>query len=241
MHNIIKVFNSSLEIAEALSIEIQSAVNNKQDRFNLAVSGGSTPTILFNRLAQAPFNNEINWNRLNFFWCDERCVPPDDNQSNFGEVKKTLLNFISIPELNIHRIHGEDDPNAETVRYAREIETNVQIAKNNLPQFDWALLGLGEDGHTASLFPNINFIFVYSNISGVSQHPITGQKRITLTKDVINNSKRITFMVTGKNKAKIISDIFSGLPKSKNYPAAEIKPINGTIDWMIDREAAFYL
>ncbi len=239
--NNIKIFNSPIEIAESLSIEFQNAVNNSEKKFNVAISGGSTPNILYNRLAQTPFKNEISWDKLNFFWCDERCVPPTDIQSNFGEVKKILFNLISIPEINIHRIHGEEDPNEETVRYVNQIESTIKFTVNKLPQFDWTLLGIGEDGHTASLFPGKNFLFIYSNIAGVSQHPATGQKRISLTKEVLNNSKRITFMVTGKNKAKIISDILKGSPKNKNYPASEIVPINGTIDWMLDKEAAFYL
>ena len=241
MYNNVKTFNTPLELANSMSEEIQNSVKECSDKFSLSISGGSTPIILFNHLAQPPFKNEIDWNKLNFFWCDERCVFPTDSQSNYGEVKKSLFDFISIPEINIHRIRGEADPNEETVRYASEIESTLSFTENNLPQFDWVLLGVGDDGHTASLFPGKNFLFIYSNIAGVAQHPSSGQKRISLTKDVLNNSKRITFMVTGKNKAKIVSEILNGLPASKNYPAAEIKPTNGIIDWMIDKEAAFYL
>lgn len=241
MYNNVKIFDSPLELARSLSFEIQNAVNNKTDKYALSISGGSTPTILFNQLAQPPFKNEIDWDKLNFFWCDERCVDPSDIQSNYGEVKKTLFNFISIPKKNIHRIHGESDPNEETVRYASEIESFLPITGNKLPQFDWVLLGLGDDGHTASLFPGKNFLFIFSNIAGVAQHPATGQKRISLTKEILNNSKRITFIVTGKGKAKVISEILNGLPISKNYPASEIKPTDGIIDWMLDKESAFYL
>ncbi|MCL5030767.1 MAG: 6-phosphogluconolactonase, partial [Bacteroidetes bacterium] len=204
MYNNVKIFDSPIELARSLSLEIQSAVNNKADKFALSISGGSTPTILFNQLAQPPYKNEINWNKLNFFWCDERCVSPTDSQSNYGEVKKNLFDFISIPEMNIHRIRGESDPNEETVRYASEVESCLPFTENKLPQFDWVLLGVGGDGHTASLFPGKNFLFIYSNIAGVAQHPATGQKRISLTKEVLNNSKRISFIVTGKSKAKVI-------------------------------------
>ncbi len=237
----VKIFDTAQKLADSLSLEIQNAANDNLNRFMLAVSGGSTPSILFRRLGQPPFKSEVNWNKLHFFWCDERCVEPDNSESNFGEVKKNLFDFITIPESNIHRIRGEADPNEETVRYANEIENFLPSKENKLPQFDWILLGVGEDGHTASIFPGKNFLFIYSNIAGVAQHPATGQKRISLTKEVLNNAKRITFIVTGKAKAKILSEIFNGLPISKNYPAAEIKPVNGIIDWMIDKEAAFYL
>ena len=235
------VFDSPENLADSLSQQIQTSVNETSDKFYIAISGGSTPVILFKRLSSIPYKNDIQWNKLNFFWCDERCVPPDNGDSNFGETKKNLLDFISIPPDNIHRIFGESDPNLEAVRYASEIETLLPKGKNSLPVFDWVLLGIGEDGHTASLFPGKNLLFIYSNIAGVARHPLTNQNRISLTKDVLNNAKRVTFIVTGKSKAKIVSEIFNDLPISKSYPAAGILPVNGTIDWMIDKEAAFYL
>jgi 6-phosphogluconolactonase len=237
----LKVFDTSEKLAEDLANQLKETVNKQNENFYLAVSGGSTPVIFFKRLAEQPFKNEIEWNKVHFFWCDERCVPPDDSESNFGMTKINLFDKIKIPEENIHRIKGESDPNEETVHYVNEIENNVHNGENTLPRFDWVMLGMGEDGHTASLFPNKNLLFIYSNIAGVAEHPQTSQKRISLTLDVLNNAKRITFVVTGKNKAKILSEILNGLPISKNYPSAQIKPTNGTIDWMIDKEASFYL
>ncbi len=235
------VFDTPLQLAESLAVQLKSSVNEIKENFYLAVSGGSTPVILFKQLASVQIKNEIHWDSVNFFWCDERCVPPENSESNFGEAKKYLLDFISIPPGNIHRIIGESDPNLEAVRYANEIETTLPKGKNGLPVFDWVLLGIGEDGHTASLFPGKNLLFIYSSIAGVARHPVTNQSRISLTKDVINNAKRVSFVVTGKVKAKVVSEIFNGLPVSKSYPAADILPVNGVIEWMIDKEAAFYL
>ena len=197
--------------------------------------------MLFDSLAKQPFNEDINWSKVHFWWCDERCVPPDDSESNFGMTNELLLKRISIPAENIHRMKGEVEPSKEAVRYAMDIEKLLCGGKNCMPEFDWVWLGLGSDGHTASLFPGKNLLFIYSNIVGVAKHPESGQKRISLTKAVLNNAKKITFHITGKNKAKILSDILLSHPISKNYPAAEIKPVSGTIDWVIDKEAAFYL
>lgn len=237
----LQVFNTPEQLADSISQRLLSSINNKENKFNLAISGGNTPVIFFKRLSSASYKDSISWDKLNFFWCDERCVPPGSPDSNFGETKKYLLDYISIPGSNIHRVMGESDPNREAVRYANEVESIVAKGKNNLPKFDWVLLGIGEDGHTASLFPGKNLLFVYSNITGVARHPKTKQYRISLTKDVLNNAKQITFVVTGKAKAKIVSEIFNNLPVSKSYPASGIIPVDGTIDWMIDKEAAFYL
>jgi len=236
-----EVFDNAEKLAEDLAGRLNDAVNQQKENYCLAISGGSTPIIFFKRLAEEPFKSEIEWNRVHFFWCDERCVPPDNSESNFGMTKTDLFDKIKIPSENIHRIKGESDPKEETFRYVNEIEDLVPKGKNSLPQFDWVMLGMGEDGHTASLFPNKELLFTYSNIAGIAQHPQTGQNRISLTFDVLNNAKRITFVVTGKKKAKILAEILKGQPSSKIYPSAQIKPIDGTIDWLVDKEAAFYL
>ena len=236
-----KVFDTPGKLAENLANQFKDAVNSSNNNFYIAISGGSTPVTFFNRLAAKPFNDEIEWTKVHFFWCDERCVPPENTDSNYGMTKINLFDKIKIPQDNIHRIKGESDPNQETVRYVNEIENNVCNDENSLPRFDWVFLGMGEDGHTASLFPNKNLLFIFSNIAGVAQHPQSGQKRVSLTFDVLNNAKHITFVVTGKDKSKILYEIINELPAGKNYPSAKIKPLNGNIDWLIDKEAAFYL
>ncbi len=241
MNKNIRIYDKPEEIAFELSKELMESVKQKPDNFFIAISGGHTPNVLFKQLANPPFNETIAWEKIHFFWCDERCVPPGDSQSNYGTANDNLFSHVSIPGQNIHRIHGESEPRAEVIRYANEIEHTLPFNNSDLPKFDWILLGMGEDGHTASLFPGKNFLFLYSNIAGAAQHPQSGQKRISLTKDVLCNANRITFMVTGREKAKILSEIIKELPSSKNYPAAEIRPLAGKLDWMIDKEAAFYL
>ncbi len=241
MGKIFRVFDTPELLAEKLSSEIQTAVNEKSGSFFLSVSGGSTPVILFKELAHPPYYKNISWDKLELFWCDERCVPPDDKESNYGSVDLNLLSKVDLPEKNIHRVRGEDDPNKEAVRYGMDIEVSLPKGKNDLPVFDWILLGMGDDGHTASLFPGQSLISVYSNIAGVAQHPVSGQKRISLTPDVLNNARKVTFMVTGKNKSKILSEIINDLPGSSAYPSAAVEPLNGNLEFMIDKEAAFYL
>jgi|YelNatPaOPRAMG01_1025707.scaffolds.fasta_scaffold00265_20 6-phosphogluconolactonase len=237
----IKIYDTPEIAAIALSEELMNLSNKNGKDFFLSISGGNTPKILFNKLVEPPYNNGINWNSTQIFWCDERCVPPDSSESNFGMTKKYLLDHIPIPKENIHRIKGEIDSSKEAVNYAEYLEKVLCKGNNCIPEFDWILLGLGEDGHTASLFPDKKFLFLYSNIVCVTKHPVTGQKRISLTKEVINNAKKVTFFVTGKEKSKIISEIIFGLPISKNYPASEIKPAKCKVEWIIDKKAAFYL
>lgn len=231
----IKIYNSPDKVADTASEIILKELNKKagkNDDFFLAVSGGSTPKLLFQKMAEK--EAEFNWSFLHIFWVDERCVPPNDKESNFGMAKEFFLNRIKIPQENIHRIKGENDPVKETERYAEEI-LNILPQKNNLPVFDLIFLGMGSDGHTASIFPGKNLLFNYKNLTGTAEHPDTGQKRITLTYDLINNAKRIVFLVTGKDKAEMINSIHI---LKENYPAGKIKPHNDEAEWLLDKEAA---
>lgn len=237
----VKVFDSPQQLALKLAEELENVVEKTLDNIFISLSGGNTPKVFLSMLALPPFKTDINWNKVQIFWCDERCVPPFDSESNYGMTKQTLLDQISIPSENIHRIMGESHPEKESVRYSKEIEKILPHDVNNFPQFDWVFLGLGEDGHTASLFPNSDLTYSCSNIAGVTVHPVTGQKRISLTEQIINNSKRVSFVITGKGKSATLKDILEDLPESKRYPASHIKPLNGNLDWWIDKEAAFYL
>ncbi|MHB8338804.1 MAG: 6-phosphogluconolactonase [Ignavibacteriaceae bacterium] len=241
MNSSIKIFDSPLQLGLKLAEEFKDEVEKKSGNIYISISGGSTPKIFFRELTLPPFGNNIDWSKVHLFWSDERCVPPSDSGSNYGMTKKNLLDFIQIPAENIHRIIGESHPEKEAVRYSKEIDKVLPRDKSNFPQFDWVFLGMGEDGHTASLFPNAELLYSCSNIAGVAIHPVSGQKRISLTERIINNSKRISFVVTGKNKASILKEILDGLPENKNYPASRIKPLSGNLDWWIDKEAALYL
>lgn len=223
----IKILLNPEEVANQVAEEIKTVVaeNVKHDRKTcLTIAGGNTPKILFNLLTGDYYKTKIVWESVQLFWGDERCVPPEDEQSNFGMTKNFLLDKIDIPKTNVHRIIGEDDPEEEVKRISYEIKSIIPVY-NELPGFDLNILGLGPDGHTASLFPNQKLKNVADNIVGISVHPKTGQKRISLTYDVLNNSKRNIFMVTGEEKADIIFKIMNDKESKKKYPAARIEAV----------------
>jgi len=205
-------------------------------KINIAVSGGSTPVMLFSLLAEEN-KFKVQWSGVNFYWADERCVRPDDAQSNFGSANNTLFRNTNIPKENIHRIFGENEPDEEAVRYSAVLRKNIAQV-NNLPQFDLILLGTGEDGHTASIFPDQMELLTSEKNCAVAVHPESNQNRITLTGKVISNAERIYFLVTGNSKARVIESILNKKGDYLKYPAAHIHPDNGVLKWYLDKEAA---
>lgn len=242
MNNKIKIYQTPQLLAEGLAEffwKLSEKVLNEKEIYSIALSGGSTPKIFFSALA-SEYRYKINWENVHLFWVDERCVPPTDIESNFGMTKQFLIDKIPIPEKNIHRMKGEMDTEEEAERYSLEITKNLP-AKNSLPVFDFIMLGIGEDGHTASIFPNQMNLLQSEKICGTAYHPVSHQKRITLTGKVINNSSEVAFVVTGKNKAVIISDIFTKDKRSESYPASYINPTSGNLYWFLDNESASLL
>jgi 6-phosphogluconolactonase len=239
LDKIAKIFRSPIELAmnfaEKMAGMIAASVKNAIP-FTIALSGGTTPELLFQVLSEN-FAESVNWNHVHFFWGDERCVPPDNTQSNYGMALRKLLSRIEIQSANIHRIKGEEDPEKEAVRYSEEILMSLR-ERDGLPLFDLVILGLGEDGHTASIFPGHSELFGSDKICEVALHPVTGQKRITLTGRVINNADTVTFLVSGKMKANIVEKMFKKDSSDINFPASFIVPAYGKLYWYIDSEAA---
>ena len=234
----IEIFPSPEELAERFAEELVGMINDsnaKEKPFTIALSGGSTPKQLFSVLGDH-FSDSISWEYVHFFWGDERCVPTDDPESNFRMTKKSLLDKIKIPLENIHRIMGEKDPDEEAARYSNEIVSFTREVKK-LPAFDLIILGLGEDGHTASIFPGNSKLLNSDKVCEVAVNPVSFQKRITITGKVINNAKHIVFLVTGANKANVVSAII-GKKRAFDYPAAHIEPQSGVLNWYLDNAAA---
>lgn len=232
----VKILKSPKKVYKRLAREIyRLTTDSTQPRFDIALAGGHSPIELFNRL-QDKYKNTIEWKRIHFWWGDERCVGPESSQSNYKSAYDILLSKIDIPTENIHRIRGENPPEEEAERYSREIAINLNHRGEN-PVFDLILLGLGDDGHTASIFPDQLELFEDEKICAVGQHPITGQYRITLTGKVINNASRVFFMVLGENKAQRISEIMNDDEAAKLLPAYYISPKNGQLVWFIDEAA----
>lgn len=226
-------------LAESFAAEFKKIcdeVISKEGKINIAFSGGNTPKLLFEVLS-SDYKNIIDWSQVNFYWTDERCVLPENSESNFGMTERILLNKVDIPVSNVHRIFGEDEPDEEAIRYSEILESNLFI-KNKFPEFDLILLGIGEDGHTASIFPNQMELLNSNEICAVAVHPATGQKRITLTGKVINNSDRIYFLVTGKSKAEVVADILEKKNDFAKFPASHIETEAGNTEWYLDKEAA---
>jgi 6-phosphogluconolactonase len=236
----IYIFNDKQELADRLASDFQRMVEksrNGRKGISVALSGGSTPRIFFERLALEPYLDRVPWSNVNLFWGDERCVPPDDEQSNFKMAKDTFISKVNIPDENVHRIIGENPPEVEAQRYGKEILKSLPSI-NGFPEFDWIFLGMGTDGHTASLFPNAPTLKEMNAICVVAEHPETGQKRISLTLPVINNARRVSFLVAGKDKANVLKEILEKGDSPLPYPASKVNPENGVLEWYLDKAAA---
>jgi 6-phosphogluconolactonase len=242
LDNSIIIFSTPYELARKLAEELITTITEsakKKKLVTIALSGGSTPELLFSIIGDR-YSGSAAWKYVHFFWGDERCVPPDNPESNYGMTRKKLLEKINIPVANIHRIKGENVPEPEALRYSEEISAFTR-KRDGLPLFDLIILGLGEDGHTASIFPGQNELLKSDNICEVAVHPITLQKRITITGRVINNSNSVTFLVTGEKKADIINKIITKSPSASDFPASGIVPVYGRLSWFIDEKAGSLL
>ena len=199
------------------------------------MAGGRTPKRVYELLATEPFAQSVDWSRVYVFFGDERCVPPDDADSNYAMAHRALLSKVPIPPGNVYKIAGVGDP-AEN---AREYETGMRtfFGTSTQPRFDLVLLGMGEDGHTASLFPESSVLEKMSRLVVATKSP-QGQCRITLTLGALNNAASLIFLVTGEEKAATLSKVLQRQSSSRRLPATLVKPIDGTLEWYIDRKAS---
>src|SRR4030042_4633293 len=178
------IFNTVSELTDKLAEVFYSHIGTlcrRQPKVNIVLSGGNTPQLLYRKIAShIAFSSQVDdWNKVHFFWGDERCVPPHHSESNFGMANRYLLRALNITVSNIHRIHGESRPEDEAVRYSGEIRSHV-ATRNSIPVFDWVFLGMGDDGDTASIFPDQMSLLYADAICAVAVHPQSGQQRITL-------------------------------------------------------------
>ena len=204
-------------------------------RMTVAFSGGSTPKHLYSLLASPDYKNRIPWNNVEVFWGDERCVPPDHSESNFRMAQEALLSKIKIPPENIHRMRGEQEPQVAAAEYEKGLQKIFGLNSGALPRFDLILLGIGEDGHTASLFPDGEAL---NETKHLVLAPFVGQLnsyRLTLSLPVLNNAANVWFLVAGSSKAGAVKQAFSS---SSDLPAAKVQPVNGKLTWFITRDAA---
>jgi 6-phosphogluconolactonase len=217
-------------------------------RFTVALSGGSTPRAMFSLLAEHPFADTVPWSSIYFFWGDERCVPPVHPDSNYRMASETLLSKVPIPAENIFRIPTEIPEPAEAAeQYARALNKfffagssakSGTAPLSSLPRFDLVFLGMGPDGHTASLFPHSAALKAGEQIVVANYVEKFAAHRITLTAATINNARNVTFLVAGEDKAEVLKNVLEGAYQPDLYPSQMIQPSNGTLLWMLDEAAA---
>jgi 6-phosphogluconolactonase len=205
----------------------------------VALSGGSTPKGIYEQLGAVEFVRRVDWSKVHLFWGDERCVPPTSTESNYRLVKESLLARVTIPEKNVHRIMAEMPPRDAALRYEQAIEDFFGLSEDEFPKFDIVLLGLGEDGHTASLFPQSPILSERSRLAVEIFVGKLAQYRITITLPVINNARDVLFLVSGARKAGIMREVFQS--DMTRYPAQLVDPVSGHVYWLVDRDAASHL
>lgn len=234
MSDNVKVFESADALANEFTNEVLRLIvesSTKKERVNIMLSGGNTPAIFFRKLAEMSDKN-TDFDFVHFFWGDERCVPHSDSESNYGVAKLLLFDKISISEVNIHPMFVGLNIEQELLRNENEI--------SKIPVFDLVMLGMGDDGHTASIFPDNMKMFNEVSYCTSAFHPVTGQQRITVTPHfLIHKTQSIVFLVTGKNKAEILGKVFSGMEESvEKLPTAKIRDKCNNIKWLLDKDAA---
>ncbi|MEL6484444.1 MAG: 6-phosphogluconolactonase [Bacteroidota bacterium] len=234
----LKIYEDKTSVAKAFCEHLLEITADKEV-FHIALSGGSTPKLLFDIMAES-YGSSFPWEKMHFYWGDERCVSPDDADSNYLMTETHLFSKVSVPKENIHRILGENDPTSEAMRYANLLEINLDRVRG-IPQFDLVILGMGDDGHTASIFPHEIELWNSDDHCVVANHPDSGQKRVSINGKVINTALEVAFLVTGKGKAEKVQEILEKKSNYEQYPAALVSPNSGKLFWWMDKDAAALL
>jgi 6-phosphogluconolactonase len=234
----VRVFRDLASLSRAAAGRFLDVVREcvpARGRFAVALSGGSTPRTFYSLLASDPYRKEVDWTKVHVFWADERCVPPDATESNYRLVFETLLSAVPVPRENIHRVRGEASPDDAARLYEEDLRAFFRGGQ--VPVFDLAVLGAGDDGHTASLFPGSEALRESSRLA-VPVQPAAGRPgRVTLTLPVLNNAAHVLVLVSGPSKASVVQEIFEA-GNAKHLPAGLVRPVNGTLEWLLDRDAA---
>ncbi len=229
----------SLQAAEMFAQRATEAMN-RRGRFTVALSGGSTPRAIHRRLTEAPFRNRIDWDKVEFLWGDERAVAPDHEDSNYRMARETLLDRVPTPPKRIHRMPAErEDLDAAAREYQAEIASACGVAADgDPPAIDLVLLGMGPDGHTASLFPHTEVLQPTGRWVVGNYVPKLNTHRMTMTPTLINRAACVVFVVNGEDKAAPLAEVLEGPPDAERLPSQLIRPSPGELIWLVDRHAA---
>jgi len=227
------------KIAAAKFVSIAREAIKKRGKFSVALAGGSTPKGLYQLLADEKFRSLIDWTKAFFFFGDERNVLPDDAESNFRMANENLLKPLEIHTDNIFRWQTELE-NAEEIAadYERKIKEFFNLSENEFPRFDLILLGMGDDGHTASLFPHTEALNETEKIAVENRVEKLNTTRLTLTFPTINNAANVIFLIDGEKKAEVLCEVLTGEIQPEKFPSQNIKPRNGSLFWILDSDAA---
>ena len=235
----IRIFKDAENLSRAAAsffIEQAGESITKRNHFLVALNGGNTPMRLFQLLA-TDFRKHVDWSKVQLFWGDERCVAPDDPGSSYGQAREILLGRVPIPDSNIHRIKGELGP-AEAAKEYSLVLKELSSPPLEWPRFDLVYLGMGEDGHTASLFPGSSVDIAEPAIPVTAHYQDRPADRVTLTPVVLNSARMVVFMVTGEKKAITLAEVLSDRYNPELYPAQRIRPREGKLIWLVDEGAA---
>lgn len=243
MSAVVRVYPSRQALFRAAGRRVVAAARRAvaaRGAFSLVLAGGGTPVPLYTLLAGAPLREKVPWAQVHVFWGDERCVPPDHSESNFGMAQRTLLSHVPIPPAHVHRIPGEMPPREAASAYEALLRRSLGAEESGsepVPRFDLVLLGLGEDGHTASLFPGTSALWHGHWVVALDGGPERGW-RVSLTPQAFNAARCICFLVSGQAKAHALGRTLSGPPDADAWPAQAIQPVEGDLVWLVDAEAA---
>jgi len=206
----------------------------------VAISGGTTPKVMFGLLADPsqPFLKQVPWDKLDLYWVDERCVPPDHADSNYRMTKEQLLSRVPLPAERVHRMEGELPPEEAAARYEATIRNGFRLEGAETPTFDLVLLGMGDDGHTASLFPHTEALDEMSHIVVANHVQQKDTWRITLTWPVINQGREVAFLIEGAGKTQVLHDVLLGPYQPETFPSQLIRPASGKLTFLLDSAAA---
>ncbi len=236
----LRIYADAGAVAQALAEAFVAAGRTaiaERGAFAVALSGGNTPRAAYELLAADPLRTSLSWNEVFIYFGDERCVPPDDPRSNYRMAREAFLDAVPIPSANVARMRGETDPGLAANEYASILRTDLGAN----PRFDLIMLGLGEDGHTASLFPGIGQVIEENSLVEAAYAQSQAMWRITVTPKLINAARRVVFAVEGVAKARALAAVIEGPREPITYPAQVVQPSSGELTWLVDDAAASLL
>lgn len=227
------IYSTATETARVLIKHIIDLMEEEPQKiFHIAFSGGNTPSLMFDLWADE-FKDITPWTRMRIYWVDERCVPSEDSESNYGNMRSLLLDKVMMPDEYVYPINGSNQPDKEAKRYSALVKRNVSLFRG-FPTMDIVLLGAGDDGHTSSIFPGQERLLSSLQPYEVSVNPYNGQKRIAMTGCLLLNAKRVIYFITGKNKASVVQDILSS---GDTGPAAYVAHHAWNVELFLDKQA----